>query len=221
MTSLTVFDARCCDAAIEMYINTPSTKDCKFFIEGSERANDTFWNSDKTNPQRDIIVVKILENDGCGKFIYQKIPNNIIRKLQSFTSFEEILEISKKYFLDKKEKIIKRIYELRELCDEDEDEDISIDSMKSMLVFLDEISINFSIPTIVLNENGLFQITWKKDNSNLITLRFRNFDSVDYLIVKPSRYTARLKTLNQTWHFHDIIEFLETQSDLKKLIEGK
>ena len=54
-----------------------------------------------------------------------------------------------------------------------------------------------------LNENGTFQTNWKKDNFNFITLRFKEKESVDYLIFKSSRYIKKPVILNGNMNIFD------------------
>jgi hypothetical protein len=68
---------------------------------------------------------------------------------------------------------VNRLIKLLDLHDVDDDGEISIESLKSMLAFLIVIAIDFKIPSMTLNENGIFHLNWRKDNFNLITLRFK------------------------------------------------
>lgn len=220
MNALAISDARCRDAAMKMYMNTPLTKNCKFFIEGSERANDTFWNSDKTNPQRDIIVIKFLENDSCGKFIYQKRPINIIRELQNLTNFEDVVKLAENCFSEKQTLFSRLVQLINFFYDEEDGGEISIESLKSMLVFFSSIKSNFNIPSMTLNEDGTFQVNWRKNNLNLITLRFRSENFVDYLIFESSQYTEKPIVSNGNMNLFDFIDRIKNLN-LAYLIENK
>jgi hypothetical protein len=127
MNALAISDARCRDAAMKMYRNTPSTKNCKFFIDGSERTNDTFLNSNKIESQSDIVIVKVLENNNWGSF------TSFLDKIKTLTNIEDILKLSKIKFSNKQE-LINRVTQLIDLYDE-EDINISINSLKSIFIF--------------------------------------------------------------------------------------
>lgn len=133
-------------------------------------------------------------------------PNDFIKKIKKVSLLDKIVTIAESFFADTKKYLFKRIKELVDLFDEEE-EQISIGSLKSMLIFL--FSINkFSKPVITLNENGTFQISWKKDNNNLTTLRFKDKETLDYVIFKPSKYDKNPIILNGSMNIFDFKNYL-------------
>jgi hypothetical protein len=211
MTSLTVFDARSCEAAIAMYINTPSTKDCKFFIEG---VNDTFLNNNKVESKSDIVIVKFLEDNNWGNFT--SFPDRI----KNLTSIKDILKLAENCF-SKKQTLFNRLVQLINFFyDEEDGGEVSIESLKSMLVFFSSIKSNFNIPSMTLNEDGTFQVNWRKNNLNLITLKFRNENFVDYLIFESSQYTEKPIVSNGNMNLFDFIDRIKSLN-LAYLIENK
>jgi hypothetical protein len=200
MNALAIPDTSCFTATKIMYRNTPSTKNCQFVIQD---VNDTFLNN-KTESQSDIVIVKVLENNNWGSF------TSFSDRIKTLTSIEDILKLSKKQFSNKEE-LIKRVNQLIDLYDED-DINISINSLKSLFIFFAILNSNFRSPSITLNENGTFQINWKKDSINFITLRFRDLHFADYLVFKPSDYLEKPIILNGSMSLFDFVKYIK---DLK------
>lgn len=128
-------------------------------------------------------------------------------ELEKISSLNDVLVLSEPFFSNSKFYLFERIRDLFDLFDEDEDSKISIDSLKSMLTFLFLID-NFIKPRITLNENGTFQTNWKKDNFNLITLRFKEVESSDYVIFKSSKYSKKPIILNGNMSIFDFRDYL-------------
>jgi hypothetical protein len=120
----------------------------------------------------------------------------------------EVVKIAEKYFYAKKQGLVKRLNELLTLYDESEDDDISVESLKSMLIFLSSIG-DFTMPTMTLNETGTFQINWRKSNSNLMTLRFKNNGFVDYAIFQPSQHIEKPIIINGNMNLFDFIDYIK------------
>lgn len=133
--------------------------------------------------------------------------NGFRKKLESVMLLYEAITLSEAFFSETKKYLFKRIKELSDLFDEeDEDGEISVGSLKSMLTFL--FSINeFSKPVLTLNENGTFQISWKKDNNNLVILRFKEEESLDYVIFRSSKYEQKPIILNGKMNIFDFKDY--------------
>ncbi len=138
-------------------------------------------------------------------YIYSKNDeyefNKFMKKLEKLSLLNEVIAVSKSFFSDSKDYLFDRIKELSDLYDEDEDSQISVDSLKSMLIFLFLIN-GFAKPKLTLNENGTFQIGWKKDNFNLVTLRFKEEESLDYVIFRSSRHIKKPVIFNGNVNDH-------------------
>lgn len=140
-------------------------------------------------------------------FIHQRHPAKIKLELKSLVDLAEVVKIAEKYFHAKKQGLVKRLNELLTLYDESEDDDISVESLKSMLIFLSSIG-DFTMPTMTLNETGTFQINWRKSNSNLMTLRFKNNGFVDYAIFQPSQHIENTVIINGNMNLFDFIDHI-------------
>jgi len=132
---------------------------------------------------------------------------NFRKTLEGVLLLNEVLVLSKSFFSDSKYYLFDRIKELFDLYDEDEDGQISVDSLKSMLTFLFLIN-KFVKPKLTLNESGTFQIGWKKDNFNLVTLRFKEEESLDYVIFRSSRHVKKPVIFNGNMNIFDFKDFL-------------
>ncbi len=64
------------------------------------------------------------------------LKNDFRKKIENISSLNEVVVLSKTFFSDSKYYLFDRIKELFDLFDEDEDSQISIGSLKSMLAFL-------------------------------------------------------------------------------------
>jgi len=132
--------------------------------------------------------------------------NKFRNKLKNVMNLNEALTLAESFFSDA-QYLFKRIKELSDMFDEEEDSPISIDSLKSMLTFLFLIN-EFFKPILTLNESGMFHTSWKKDNNNLITLRFKEEESLDYVIFRDSRHGKKPIILNGNMNIFDFKEYL-------------
>ena len=203
MNALAISDARYFAATKIMYCNTPSTKNCQFVIQG---VNDTFLNSNKKESQSDIVIVKVLENNNWGCF--KSFPDRI----KTLTNIEDVVKLAKNCFSEKQTLFNRLVQLIHFFYDEEDEGEISIESLKSMLIFFSSIKPDFNTPSMTLNENGYFEVDWRKSNFELITLRFREENNVDYLVFKPSQYTEKPIILNNSINLFDSIELIK---DLK------
>jgi hypothetical protein len=177
-------------------------------------------NSEKSIKEYHSLLVKKSSHVYYQAAYHAKISDKIIIELTALTNFENILALVKKYF-SKKEWLIKRLVQLAEFYYEDKDEDdldISIESLKSMIIFFIFMTDNLIPPTMTLNEDGTFQVNWRKNNLNLITLMFESENFVDYLILEPSQYTEKPIISNGSMTLFDFIERIK-KLNLTYLIE--
>jgi hypothetical protein len=109
------------------------------------------------------------------------------------------------------ERIVRRVTELQNLYYADEESQVSMASLKSMLVFL-LILNDFDYPVIALNEEGLFHLSWRQDHTNLMTLRFKAGNFLDYVIFRPSQYMKKPIILNGRMNLFDFESYLHQLS---------
>ena len=174
------------------------------------------------NTKVEILILPFTDeaNDTLSDYPYQQGQSSrIIKELEGLTNFEDILVLSSKYIFSEKQVLVNRLRELFELYDDD-DTDISIESLKTLLVFFSSIATDFNIPIMTLNENGIFQVSWRKSNSNLITLRFKNENLVDYVIFRPSHHIKKAIILNGSMNLFDCLEYIK-DLNFMELIKGK
>ncbi len=121
--------------------------------------------------------------------------------LEQAATYNDLVEFGKnrfpKYLSD-------RLTELKKL---EEDGEISLGSLKSMLLFLISIK-NLKKPVITLNDMGIFQTSWKKDRNNLLTTSFTENWSLNYVLFRPSRYTHERIILNGVMNVLDFKYYL-------------
>ncbi len=133
--------------------------------------------------------------------------------LKETQTLNEILTETGPFFPSDKQYLFVRIKELGEMFDEDEDSQISVDSLKSMLIFL--FSLNeFARPRLTLNENGTFQAGWRKNNNILITLRFKEDEFLDYVIFRPSNHIKKPIIFNGNMNIFDFKDNLRNLLDM-------
>lgn len=120
------------------------------------------------------------------------------------------------------ERIIRRVTELQDLYYADyvdEESQVSIDSLKSMLMFLLMLD-DFNYPVIALSEDGLFHVSWRKDNANLMTLRFKEGNFLDYVIFRPSQHVKKPIILNGSMNLFDFETYLNMLGLHVHLLKG-
>lgn len=122
-------------------------------------------------------------------------------RIASIFNFSELIEFTRNSF---PEYLAKRITELK---DSEPEEEISIESLKSMLLFLFSIK-KFKKPTITLNDTGTFQARWKTGRNNLLTTSFIDNWSLNYVIFKPSHYASKRIILNGKMNVLDFKDYL-------------
>ncbi|MFM7405248.1 MAG: hypothetical protein ACKO3K_00890 [Cuspidothrix sp.] len=131
-----------------------------------------------------------------------------ICELEKLSTFREIVDYGFDTIRLKDDYFFNRIHELKELCDEEEDCDLSLESLKSMFLFIGTIA-NVSKPSsITVSESGLFYLEWEKDRNNSITMRFKKDYFLDYVIFRPSSHTSKRIILNGSMNTMDFIDYL-------------
>ena len=137
-----------------------------------------------------------------------KIHQDILDEIDKLSTFEKILQYGIETIKLKDDYFFKRIRELEELCAEEDDVEISLESLKSMLLFVGTLG-NISKPSsLTVSDNGLFHLGWKQDKNNSITLRFKKDYFSDYVIFQPSSYLSQRIILNGSMYVLDLINYL-------------
>ncbi|MBF0230802.1 MAG: hypothetical protein HQK63_14635 [Desulfamplus sp.] len=127
--------------------------------------------------------------------------NTLKNYLDKAVSYNDLVEFGKNRFPIY---LFDRLTELKQLEEEGE---ISLDSLKSMLLFLISIK-NLKKPVITLNDMGIFQASWKKDRNNLLTTSFTENWSLNYVLFRPSRYASERIILNGVMNVLDFKDYL-------------
>ncbi|MEA5469963.1 hypothetical protein [Spirulina sp. 06S082] len=131
-------------------------------------------------------------------------------RLGKFLTFEEILNYGLDFIKLKDDYFSKRIRELKELCDLEEDDGLSLESLKTMFLFIGSLESITKPSSLTLSETGIFYLTWRKDKKNSVSLRFQENYFVDYVIFKPSSYINKRIILNGSMYVIDMIDYLES-----------
>jgi len=110
---------------------------------------------------------------------------------------------SKQYFLDLLTEAIKDFYE-------EEDTEISIESLKGILFFLYSLT-KFKKPDISICETGLFYIDWEEEKNNSLTVRFKEDFFIEYSLFQPCEYSEK-------WNIRNgMVHILNFKNDLSQL----
>lgn len=193
------------DAPPIMFISTTNTHEGDFITERLVQNTNFIWiethNSELAPHSR-----KERKKDG------------IIESLVSSNAINELIELSQNIAFRNAKTITRRLANLIELYDE-EDISISIESLKTMLVFMASLPSMSSRPSLTLNEYGTFQASWKKDNKNLTTLRFKEGSGLDYVVFQESQHSVTPVILNGHMNVLDFIEYLQNLK-LVRILEG-
>ncbi|MCC3405453.1 MAG: hypothetical protein JGK17_07630 [Microcoleus sp. PH2017_10_PVI_O_A] len=140
----------------------------------------------------------------------QKQKNKFkIGEIDKLLTFEEILKYGIESIKLKDDYLFNRIRELKELCDCEEEYDVSLDSLKTMFIFVEAIG-NISKPSsLTVSESGLFYLEWERDKNNSITVRFKKDYFLDYVIFKPSLHIDKRIIFNGSMYALDLVDFLK------------
>jgi hypothetical protein len=129
-------------------------------------------------------------------------------EIDKLSTFEEILKYGIEAIKLKDDYFFNRIRELKELCDSEEDYDVSLESFKTMFLFVEAIGSISKPSSLTVSENGIFHLEWEKDRNNSITLRFKKDYFSDYVIFKPSSHISKRIILNGSMYVLDLIDYL-------------
>ena len=165
-------------------------------------------------------ILKVIESHQPIVTIHQEKQNRLsLEDLKKSNNLDDILKIAKIFFSEKKS-LFNRLEQLIGFFNKEEEEcEVSVESLKSMLVFLSKKG-KFNSPSITLSEDGIFQANWRKDNLNLITLRFKNENFADYLIFESSQHTDKPEISNGSKTVFKLVEDIK-KLNLNYLIEDK
>ena len=176
-----------------------------------ENKNSTYLTQDT--------VVKVLSplQLEISPFVYQYKSQNLETtknklskrdEIDKLSTFEEIL----KYGIDaiklKDDYFFNRIRELKELCDSEEEYDISLESLKTMFLFVEAIGRISKPSSLTVSESGIFYLEWERDRNNSITVRFKKDYFLDYVIFKPSSHINQRIILKGSMYALDLIDLL-------------
>lgn len=179
----------------------------KFFIEKKYPLGFRTFNENKISLTTKNLTNRIEEHkpDNIEK---QKNKSIKIDEIDKLSTFEKILKYGIDIIKLKDDYLFKRISELKELCDSEEDFDISLESLKSMLLFIGTIGNITKPSSITVSESGLFYLEWERNRNNSITMRFKKDYFLDYVIFKPSLHTSKRIILNGSMNSMDFIDYL-------------
>ncbi|WP_204103208.1 MULTISPECIES: hypothetical protein [Spirulina sp. CCY15215] len=129
-------------------------------------------------------------------------------KIDKIVTFEEILNYGLDFIKLKDDYFSKRIRELKELCDLEEDDELSLESLKTMFLFIGSLENITKPSSLTVSESGLFYLEWEKDKNDSLTLRFKKDYYLDYVIFKPSLYINKRIILNGSMYVLDMIDYI-------------
>ncbi len=137
-------------------------------------------------------------------------PESLTRSLEKILDINELIHFGKRVFPESKQYLFELLTELIEEFDLEEGDDLSVGSLKGMLLFLYSLK-KFKEPDISISETGLFYLDWEEEMNNSLTVRFRDDFILEYSLFQPSNHTDKLNIKNGKVH---VLDFKE---DLSKL----
>ncbi len=148
------------------------------------------------------------------RLIYEKLAlseeSNIkifMNSLSKKADFNEIINFSESRYPETQKFIFHRLMNLNVMSDSEENDKLSLESLKGLLAFLYSIKI-FKKPTITLNDLGYLQLNWKRDKNNLLTVNFKEKYFLNYVIFMPSSYNSKRIILNGAMNILDFQHYL-------------
>mgnify|MGYP005846365929 CR=1 FL=1 len=129
-------------------------------------------------------------------------------KIDKLSTFEEILKYGINAIKLHDDYLFNRILELKELCGSEEDYDISLESLKTMFLFIEALGSISKPSSLTVSESGIFYLEWEKDRNNSITLRFKKDYFLDYVIFKPSSHINQRIIFKGSMYVLDLIDYL-------------
>jgi len=112
-------------------------------------------------------------------------------EIDRLSTFDQLLSYCTNTIRLKDDYWLSRLQELKELCDLEEDYDLSLESLKTMVLFLGAIPTISKPTSLTVNENGQLHVEWEKDRNNSLTLRCKENYFLDYVLFKPSLYVDK------------------------------
>ncbi|MDY6783982.1 MAG: hypothetical protein SW833_15790 [Cyanobacteriota bacterium] len=135
-----------------------------------------------------------------------------IDELDKLEDFETLLKYGIDIIQLKDDYFFNRIRELKELCDLEEDYDLSLESLKTLLLFVGSIE-NMSKPSsLTVSEDGLFYLEWEKDRKNSVTARFKKDYFLDYAIFQPSSHIRKRIVYSGSMYALELIDYFDKLS---------
>jgi hypothetical protein len=185
----------------------------KFFIEKKHPFGFIDFNEHKENKIFLTLttnnLINIIEEHKTDNLKKQTKKSIKIDEIDKLSTFKEILKYGIDVIKLKDDYLFKRIRELKELCDSEEDHDVSLESLKGMFLFIGATG-NISKPSsLTVSESGLFHLEWEKDRNNSITVQFKKNYFLDYVIFKPSPHINKRIILNGSMNTMDLIDYLK------------
>ncbi len=138
---------------------------------------------------------------------YKVHVNNFKNGLEDHSNFNSIVKFAKEKFPDTRRYVFQRLTDLKELYDLEEDVEISLESLRNLLLFLFAID-NFKKPILTLNDTGFFQANWRTGRDKALTMRFEEDYLVTDVIFRPGRYTHKRIILNGRMYVLDFKDYL-------------
>lgn len=181
-----------------------------FFIEKKSPLGFCTFNENKEN--KILLTTKNLTNiiQEHKTDSKEKSQNKSIKidELDKLSTFEEIVKYGINIINFQDDYFVNRINELKEICNLEEDYDISLESLKSMFLFVGRVGKISKPSSITVSENGLFYVKWQKDRKNSITVRFQKDYFLDYVMFKPSSHTNKRIILHGSMSVMDLVDYL-------------
>ena len=163
---------------------------------------------DKINYSRPVVISKV---DNFRELtLANKNSKNIdewVSELDKLSNFDDTISFLERNISSNNFYLLSRLKELKVLCDLEADCDIELKSLKSMLLFIFIVQ-SFSKASLILNESGYLQLSWRKDRNSLMTLRFQDDYILDYVIFIPSSYIQPRIILNGSMNVLDFIDYM-------------
>ncbi|MDJ1180619.1 hypothetical protein PJF56_17305 [Roseofilum sp. BLCC_M91] len=138
------------------------------------------------------------------------VSDSLRDKVDKLSTFEEILSHGVNTIELQEHYLWERLRELKELCDTEEDYDLSLESLKTMLLFVGSIPTISKPTSLTVNENGLLHVEWQKDRQNSLTLRCKDNYFLDYVIFKPSLYIDKRTILKGSMYVLDFVDYIRS-----------